>query len=107
MDSTQREALSIPEPLWRFSLVEAMIRDMSMGESKFKPGMFEKVQDDANELVINVSLETDRIADIELASGPAKTWSLSPALKRSVPAFWMPTPRTWMPSPAQPARAKR
>jgi fumarate reductase flavoprotein subunit len=28
------------------------------------------VQDDANELVINVSLETDRIADIELASGP-------------------------------------
>ncbi len=33
MDSTKREALSIPEPLWRFSLVEAMIRDMSMGES--------------------------------------------------------------------------
>jgi hypothetical protein len=108
MDSTQREALSIPEPLWRFSLVEAMIRDMSMGESKFKPGMFvEKVQDDANELVINVSLETDRIADIELASARAKTLSLSPALKRSAPAFWMPTPRTWMPSPAQPARAKR
>lgn len=73
MDSTQREALNIPEPLWRFSLVEAMIRDMSMGESKFKPGMFtEKVQDDANELVINVSLETDRIADIELASGPSE-----------------------------------
>jgi fumarate reductase flavoprotein subunit len=73
MDSTQREALSIPEPLWRFSLVEAMIRDMSMGESKFKPGMFaEKVQDDVNELVINVSLETDRIADIELASGPSQ-----------------------------------
>ena len=50
-----------------------MIRDMSMGESKFKPGTFiEKVQDDANELVINVSLETDRIADIELASGPSE-----------------------------------
>ncbi|MBF1982423.1 oxidoreductase, partial [Enterobacter hormaechei] len=49
MDSTRREELSIPEPLWRFSLVEAMIRDMSMGESKFKPGTFiEKVQDDAN-----------------------------------------------------------
>ncbi|MGU0056774.1 hypothetical protein ACVXG7_19355 [Enterobacter hormaechei] len=31
---------------------------MSMGESKSKPGTFiEKVQDDANELVINVSLE--------------------------------------------------
>jgi flavocytochrome c len=71
MDSTQREALNIPEPLWRFSLVEAMIRDMSMGESKFKAGLFtETVQDDANELVINVSLGTDGITDIELASGP-------------------------------------
>jgi fumarate reductase flavoprotein subunit len=71
IDSTQREALHIPEPLWRFSLVEAMIRDMSMTESKFKPGTFlEKVQDDAGELTINVSLETDRIADIELISGP-------------------------------------
>ncbi|MRS89394.1 flavocytochrome c [Enterobacteriaceae bacterium RIT714] len=71
MDSTKREALHIPEPLWRFSLVEAMIRDMSMTESKFKPGTFvEKVQDDTRELVINVSLETDRIADIALASGP-------------------------------------
>jgi fumarate reductase flavoprotein subunit len=69
IDSTQREALNIPEPLWRFSLVEAMIRDMSMGDAKFKPGMFvETVQDDANELVINVSLENDRIADIELAA---------------------------------------
>ena len=42
IDSTQREALNIPEPLWRFSLVEAMIRDMSMGDAKFKPGMFVK-----------------------------------------------------------------
>ncbi|SCC00049.1 flavocytochrome c [Kosakonia oryziphila] len=71
IDSTQREALNIPEPLWRFSLVEAMIRDMSMGEAKFKPGMFvETVQDDTSEMVINVSLETDRIAGIELASAP-------------------------------------
>nr|WP_159464272.1 flavocytochrome c [Scandinavium goeteborgense] len=71
IDSTQREALTIPEPLWRFSLVEAMIRDMSMGDAKFKPGVFvENVQDDANALVINVSLESDRIADIEMASGP-------------------------------------
>jgi fumarate reductase flavoprotein subunit len=72
MDSTRREALSIPEPLWRFSLVEAMIRDMSMGgAAKFKPGVFEEtVRDDIHELVINVSLETDRIAEIELASGP-------------------------------------
>lgn len=71
IDSTQREALNIPEPLWRFSLVEAMIRDMSMGEAKFKPGLFvETVQDDTSEMVINVSLETDRIAGIELASEP-------------------------------------
>ncbi|GDX06985.1 flavocytochrome c [Buttiauxella sp. A111] len=74
IDSTQREALHIPEPLWRFSLVEAMIRDMSMGDAKFKPGVFvETVQDDVNELVINVSLENDRIANIELASSPEQS----------------------------------
>lgn len=72
IDSTKREALTIPEPLWRFSLVDAMIRDMSMASKKFKPGIFqEKVQDDANELLINVSLETDRIVDIALADNPA------------------------------------
>ena len=72
MDSTKREELNIPEPLWRFSLVEAMIRDMSMGgAARFKPGVFEEtVHDEVNELVINVSLETDRIAEIELSSGP-------------------------------------
>ena len=71
IDSTQREALNIPEPLWRFSLVEAMIRDMSMGDAKFKPGVFtENVLDDATELVLNISLEADRIADIEMVSGP-------------------------------------
>ncbi|MFC6120989.1 flavocytochrome c [Phytobacter sp. SCO41] len=70
IDSTQREALTIPEPLWRFSLVEAMIRDMSMADKKFKPGVYtETVQDDTRELVLNISLETDRIADIELLSG--------------------------------------
>ncbi|WP_312689318.1 flavocytochrome c [Kosakonia sp.] len=74
IDSTQREALNIPEPLWRFSLVEAMIRDMSMGAAKFKPGVYvETVLDDVNELVFNVSLETDRIVDIELASSPVQT----------------------------------
>ncbi|VTN52317.1 putative NADH:flavin oxidoreductase [Klebsiella pneumoniae] len=51
-----------------------MIRDMSMGDAKFKPGMFvETVHDDANELVINVSLENDHIADIELAASPVQT----------------------------------
>ncbi|MCG8157314.1 flavocytochrome c [Brenneria goodwinii] len=67
IDNTKREDLIIPEPLWRFSLVDAMIRDMSLSSKKFKPGVFqEKAQDDASELVINVSLETDRIADIAL-----------------------------------------
>jgi len=67
IDSTQREALTIPEPLWRFSLVDAMIRDMSMTSKKFKAGVFkEKVQDDTLQVAINVSLETDRIADIVL-----------------------------------------
>lgn len=67
IDSTQREALTIPEPLWRFSLVDAMIRDMSLSSKKFKAGVFqEKVQDPAHELSISVSLGTDRIADIVL-----------------------------------------
>lgn len=68
IDSSKREALNIPEPLWRFSLVDAMIRDMSMTSKKFKAGVFqEKVQDDSCQVAINVSLETDRIADITLA----------------------------------------
>ncbi|AVF37637.1 flavocytochrome c [Rahnella sikkimica] len=70
IDSTQREALTIPEPLWRFSLVDAMIRDMSMSSKKFKAGVFqEKVQDNAYEVAVNVSLETDRITDIVLEAG--------------------------------------
>ncbi|VTN09331.1 Uncharacterised protein [Raoultella terrigena] len=37
-----------------------MIRDMSMGDAKFKPGVFvESVQDEAGELVIHVSLENE------------------------------------------------
>lgn len=70
IDSTQREALTIPEPLWRFSLVDAMIRDLSsMPTGKFKSGVFqEKVQADDHELMIHVNLETDRIADIHLES---------------------------------------
>ncbi|WP_261641393.1 flavocytochrome c [Erwinia mallotivora] len=72
IDSTQREAKHIPEPLWRFSLVEAMIRDMSMASAKFKAGTFvEKVQDDTHQLTFSIQLESDRIAAIELADGPA------------------------------------
>ncbi|PCR36674.1 hypothetical protein CQA81_31215, partial [Klebsiella pneumoniae] len=69
------EALHIPEPLWRFSLVEAMIRDMSMGDAKLT-GTFVDVHDDANELVINVSLENDHIAD-EALHIPEPLWRFS------------------------------
>ena len=49
----------------------------------------ETVQDEAGELVINVSLETDRIADIELTGRRGcRTLSSSPALKRFAHVFW-------------------
>ncbi|MFP1755347.1 flavocytochrome c [Lonsdalea quercina] len=68
IDSTKREELTIPEPLWRFSLVESMIRDMSLNAKKFKAGVYqEKVQDNDKELIVNVSLEKDHIKDIALA----------------------------------------
>lgn len=67
IDSTQREALNIPEPLWRFSLVDAMIRDVSTGGRKYKAGVYqEKVEAEALKLKINVTLDTDRITDIAL-----------------------------------------
>ncbi|WNN45526.1 MULTISPECIES: flavocytochrome c [Winslowiella] len=67
IDSTQREALNIPEPLWRFSLVDAMIRDMSATGRKYKAGVYqEKVEAEALKLKINVVLDTDRITDIKL-----------------------------------------
>ena len=67
IDSNKREALQIPEPLWRFSLVEAMIRDMSESGRKYKAGVYqEKVEAEALKLKINVTLDTDRITDITL-----------------------------------------
>ncbi|QKJ86233.1 Fumarate reductase flavoprotein subunit [Paramixta manurensis] len=67
IDSTQREALIIPEPLWRFSLVDAMIRDVSVSGRKYKAGVYqEKVEAEALKLKINVTLDTDRITDISL-----------------------------------------
>ena len=70
IDSTQREALTIPEPLWRFSLVDAMIRDLSsMPTGKFKTGVFEqKIVDCDKEMTVHVHLETDHIADISIDS---------------------------------------
>lgn len=67
IDSQQREALKIPEPLWRFSLVDAMIRDASVAGRKYKAGVWqEKVESEALKLKINVTLDTDRITDISL-----------------------------------------
>ncbi|RRZ90305.1 flavocytochrome c [Erwinia sp. 198] len=67
IDSNRREALKIPEPLWRFSLVDAMIRDMSATGRKYKAGVYqEKVEAEALKLKINVALDTDRITDITL-----------------------------------------
>ena len=68
IDSSKREALTIPEPLWRFSLVEAMIRDMSVS-GKFMAGVFqEPVADENHPLRVNVSLASDGIKDIELVA---------------------------------------
>ena len=67
IDSNKREELNIPEPLWRFSLVDAMIRDMSVAGRKYKAGVYqEKVEAEALKLKINVMLDTDRITDIML-----------------------------------------
>ena len=67
MASTQREALCIPEPLWHFSLVDAMIRDEQSAGKKFKAGIYhEKVEAEALKLNIDVQLDTDRITDIRL-----------------------------------------
>ncbi|WKX26144.1 flavocytochrome c [Tatumella ptyseos] len=67
MESTQREALFIPEPLWHFSLVDAMIRDVQNVGKKFKAGIYhEKVEAEALKLIIDVQLDTDRITDIRL-----------------------------------------
>ena len=67
IDSNKREELNIPEPLWRFSLVDAMIRDMSATGRKYKAGVYqEKVEAEALKLKINVLLDTDRITDITL-----------------------------------------
>lgn len=67
IDSNKREELNIPEPLWRFSLVDAMIRDMSATGRKYKAGVYqEKVEAEALKLKINVMLDTDRITDIML-----------------------------------------
>ena len=69
INSDQREALKIPEPLWHFSLVESLIRDVNLNVKKFKPGSYqEKVNDESYEFLINVELGKDFIKDMQLVN---------------------------------------
>lgn len=72
--SDQREALTIPEPLWRFSLVEAMIRDVNLVGKKFNAGTYqEKVRDENGELTVNISFEAERIKISRWKTTPIST----------------------------------
>ncbi|SET42901.1 flavocytochrome c [Thorsellia anophelis] len=67
MDYNQRIALKVPEPLWRFSLVDAMIREVQPTTRNYKVGVYqEKIELEAQKLKINVELSTDRITDITM-----------------------------------------
>lgn len=69
INSDKREELNIPEPLWHFSLVESLIRDVNLNVKKFKPGNYqEKVNDESYEFLINVELGNDFIKDIQLVN---------------------------------------
>ncbi|MWN31091.1 MULTISPECIES: flavocytochrome c [unclassified Gilliamella] len=69
INSDKREELNIPEPLWHFSLVESLIRDVNLNVKKFKPGNYqEKVNDESYEFLINVELGKDFIKDIQLVN---------------------------------------
>ncbi|AIR61032.1 NADH:flavin oxidoreductase [Cedecea neteri] len=82
IDSTKREELLIPEPLWRFSLVDAMIRDTSTSGRKYKAGVFqEKVEAEALKLKISVTLDTDRITDITLVQDDSVDVDFTPSFE--------------------------
>ena len=67
INSDKREELNIPEPLWHFSLVESLIRDVNLNVKKFKPGNYqEKVNDESYEYLINVELGKDFVKDMQL-----------------------------------------
>ncbi|MCX8585331.1 flavocytochrome c [Gilliamella sp. B3023] len=67
INSDKREELNIPEPLWHFSLVESLIRDVNLNVKKFKPGNYqEKVNDESYEYLINVELGNDFVKDMQL-----------------------------------------
>lgn len=68
INSDQRVALHIPEPLWRFPLVDSLIRDVSNHAKKFKAGQYQETvsDDNQNEFVINVELGNDFIKNMTL-----------------------------------------
>ena len=69
INSDKREELNIPVPLWSFSLVESLIRDVNLNNKKFKPGNYqEKVNDESFEFTINVELAKDYIKDMQLVN---------------------------------------
>ena len=69
INSDKREELNIPEPLWHFSLVESLIRDVNLNVKKFKPGNYqETVNDESYDYVINVELGKDFIKNMELVN---------------------------------------
>ncbi|WP_029685618.1 flavocytochrome c [Tatumella saanichensis] len=67
IDSTRREALLIPEPLWLFPQVAAMIRDSRLSGGKFAAGLYsETIQDEYGECCLTVTLAEDRITDLQM-----------------------------------------
>ena len=69
INSDKREELNIPEPLWHFSLVESLIRDVNLNVKKFKPGNYqETVNDESYDYVVNVELGKDFIKDMQLVN---------------------------------------
>ena len=69
INNDKREELNIPEPLWHFSLVESLIRDVNLNVKKFKPGNYqETVNDESYDYVINVELGKDFIKDMQLVN---------------------------------------
>lgn len=69
INSDKREELKIPVPLWHFSLIESLIRDVNLNNKKFNPGSYqEKVNDESYEFTINVELAKDYIKDMQLVS---------------------------------------
>lgn len=67
IDSSKREALFIPEPLWYFPQVAAMVRDMSLAGGKFAAGEFSEIlQDQQGDCRLTVTLSDERITDLSM-----------------------------------------